>query len=160
MMNRKNEATNYFYEGYNCSQSVVLAFKDLLPIDEKILLEMSSSFGGGISRLRETCGAVSGMAIVLGLLYGYSDPKSQEEKAKHYARVQEAILRFEEKNHSLVCRELLNIQDKHSTPTLEVRTKEYYDSRPCSKLISDAVEVLEEYIKKNTQDISNTIIIG
>ena len=148
-MNRKNDAVNYFYEGYNCSQSVVLAFKELLPIDEKTLLEMSSSFGGGISRLRETCGAVSGMAIILGLLYGYSDPESHEKKTEHYARVQDVILKFEERNHSLVCRELLNLQDKHSTPTPAARTKDYYNNRPCPKLIGDAVEILEEYIKEH-----------
>ena len=148
-MNRKNDAINNFYEGYNCSQAVVLAFKDLLPIDEKTLLEMSSSFGGGISRLRETCGAVSGMAIVLGILYGYSNPKSQEEKASHYARIQEVILKFEERNHSLVCRELLNLQDKHSSPIPTIRTKDFYDNRPCPKLIGDAAEILEEYIKEH-----------
>ena len=149
MMNRKNDAINNFYEGYNCCQAVVLAFKDLLPIDEKTLLEMSSSFGGGISRLRETCGAVSGMAIVLGLLYGYSDPKSQEKKTNHYARVQEVILKFEEKNHSLVCRELLKLQDRHSAPIPTVRTKDFYNSRPCVKLIGDATDLLEEYIKEH-----------
>ena len=147
-MNRRNDAINYFYEGYNCAQAVVLAFKDLLPIDEKILLEIASSFGGGISRLRETCGAVSGMAIVLGILYGYNDPKSHELKSKHYQLVQEVILQFETKNHSLVCRDLLNIKDKHSSPIPAIRTKDYYDNRPCPNLIGDAVEILDNYIKE------------
>ena len=148
-MNRRNDAINYFYEGYNCAQAVVLAFKDLLPIDEKILLEMAGSFGGGISRLRETCGAVSGMAIVLGILYGYNDPKSHELKSKHYQLVQEVILQFETKNHSLVCRDLLNIKDKHSSPIPTIRTKDYYDNRPCPNLIGDAVEILDNYIKEH-----------
>ena len=93
-MTRKEAAMDYFRKGYNCSQSIVLAFEDLLPVDKKLLSRMSSSFGGGMGRLREVCGSVSGMFMVAGLLYGYDGPETGEIKADHYARIQELAHRF------------------------------------------------------------------
>ena len=87
-MDRGTLAADLFNQGYNCSQAIVLAFKDKLNINESQLEAMSSSFGGGISRLREICGCVSGMAIVLGLLYGNYDKLDNEAKSKHYERIQ------------------------------------------------------------------------
>ncbi len=147
-MTRRESAENNFIEGYNCCQAVVLAFSDLLPVDRESLLKISSSFGGGIGRLRETCGAVSGIAIVLGLLYGYASPETGSVKADHYARIQEVILDFEKKNGSLVCRDLLNLADKHSTPEPSPRTADFYGKRPCQRYIGDAAELLELYLSK------------
>ncbi len=149
MMTRKEIAMENFHKGYNCSQSVVLAFSDLLGSDESFLLKMSSSFGGGLGRLREVCGSVSGMAIVLGILYGYDDPSAKEEKADHYIRIQEAAHEFEKKNGSIICRELLNLSIKHDVPNPEERTSEYYKKRPCAELVGDSAEILEEYIKNH-----------
>ena len=106
-MTRREKAIENFYKGYNCSQSVVLAFKDLLPLDERMLCMLASSFGGGMARLREVCGCVSGMSIVAGLLYGYDGPDTGEAKNAHYRRIQELAREFEALNGSIVCRELL-----------------------------------------------------
>ncbi len=138
---------DYFMKGYNCSQSVVLAFEDLLPVDKNTLSKMASSFGGGMGRLREVCGAVSGMFMVAGLLYGYDGPETGDIKAGHYARIQELAHRFEEKNGSIVCRELLNLKTLRDEPVPEKRTNEYYRKRPCPELVGDAAGILEEYIK-------------
>ncbi|MCR5846676.1 MAG: C-GCAxxG-C-C family protein [Lachnospiraceae bacterium] len=148
-MTRKEKAMNYFKEGFNCSQSVVLAYSDMLDADESFLLKLSSSFGGGLGRLREVCGAVSGMAIVTGILYGYDDSSSKEDKAEHYKRIQELAHEFEKRNGSIVCRELLGLNVKHDEPTPEARTAEYYKKRPCVELVGDAAEILEEYINNN-----------
>ena len=139
----------HFREGYNCSQSLVLTFADLLPLEESVLLKLSSSFGGGMGRLREVCGAVSGMFLVCGLLYGYDGPETGPVKAEHYARIQELARRFEEKHGSIVCRELLGLSVRRESPVPEARTAEYYRKRPCPEIIGDAAEILERFISEN-----------
>ena len=148
-MTRREAAMENFRKGYNCSQSIVLAFEDMLPVDKNLLSKLSSSFGGGMGRLREVCGSVSGMFMVAGLLYGYEGPETGEVKAEHYARIQELAHRFEEKHGSIVCRELLNLSVRHDQPVPEARTYEYYKKRPCPELIGDAAEILEQFIKEN-----------
>lgn len=138
-----------FKSGYNCSQSVVLAFEDLYKIDRETVLRISSSFGGGMGRLREVCGGVSGMLMVAGLLYGYDGPKDYEGKSEHYARVQELAKAYEAENGSIVCRELLGLDKKREEPTPEKRTAEYYKKRPCEQLVRMAAGIMEEYIKEH-----------
>ena len=149
-MTRREMAMANFMKGYNCSQSIVLAFSDMLDIDEKSLLKMASSFGGGMGRLREVCGSVSGMFMVAGLLYGYDGPETGQVKADHYARIQELAHRFEEQHGSIVCRELLGLNVRHDVPVPEARTTEYYKKRPCPEIIGDAAEILEQFIKENS----------
>lgn len=146
---RKEKAMALFEEGYNCAQSVFLAFEDMHGIDKKKAAALSSSFGGGMGRLREVCGAVSGMFMTAGVLYGYDDPKAKEEKAEHYARIQELAAAFEKENGSIVCRELLGLSVKKEAPTPEARTPEYYKKRPCKELVGQAAEILEQYIKEH-----------
>lgn len=146
-MTRREHAMQLFEEGYNCAQSVFLAFEDLHGIDRETAARLSSSFGGGMGRLREVCGAVSGMFMTAGVLYGYDDPKASTEKSEHYGRIQELAKAFEEKNGSIVCRELLGLEVKRETPVPEARTAEYYKKRPCKELVGDAAEILEAYIK-------------
>ena len=136
-------------QGYNCAQSIVLAFADLLPVDESALSRLSSSFGGGMGRLREVCGAVSGMFMVAGLLYGYDGPEVGQVKAEHYAKIQELAHRFEEKHGSIVCRELLGLAVRRDVPVPEARTAEYYKKRPCPEMIGEAAEILEQFINEN-----------
>ncbi len=150
---RAKKAMELFQEGYNCAQAVVLAFADCFEESPETLAAMISSFGGGMGRLREVCGAVSGMFFVAGRLYGYADPKAKEEKMEHYARIQELAARFREKNGSIVCRELLHLQEKVSEPVPEERTKEYYKKRPCVELVGDAAEILEAYRKETEKGI-------
>lgn len=155
MVSRKEKAKALFMQGYNCSQSVTLAFSDMLGLDEKTLSRISCSFGGGMGRLREVCGAVSGMLIVAGLLYGYEGPESGKVKNDHYARIQELALKFEEQYGSIVCREMLGLKVRHDTPQSAPRTSDFYKKRPCPELIGAAAEILEEYISKHGKDVIN-----
>lgn len=148
-INHAQRAKELFLEGYNCSQSVVLAFEDMYDMDAKEVLRLCSPFGGGMGRLREVCGTVSGMYMVLGMLYGYNDPKDYEGKKELYARVQELARRFREENGSIVCRELLGLDHKSDESVPEKRTEEYYKKRPCPDLCACAAGILEKYIKEN-----------
>ena len=143
------KAMNLFKEGYNCSQSVFLAFKDLYGIDRHTALKLSSSFGGGMGRLREVCGSVSGMFLTAGILYGYDSPKDRSSKTEHYKRIQELARSFEELNGSIVCRELLGLDQKKESYVPEERTKDYYRKRPCEQIVGCAAYIMEEYIRNN-----------
>ncbi len=159
-MTRRETAIANFMKGYNCSQSIVLAFADLVQIDESKLLKMASSFGGGMGRLREVCGAVSGMFMIAGLLCGYDGPETGEVKAEHYARIQELAKKFEEKHGTIVCREMLGLSVRHDAPVPEARTKEYYQKRPCAEIIGDAAEILEDFLKATVKaDQKSTTIV-
>lgn len=147
---RKEKGMRLFTEGYNCAQAVVLAFEDKLSFSRETLTQMACSFGGGLGRLREVCGAVSGMALVLGLLFAPTDAEVPALKAQHYARVQAVAQAFEAKNGSIVCRELLGLDVKHDDPTPEARTAHYYKKRPCAELVGDAVEILDAYLRDNS----------
>lgn len=116
-------------------------------MDEETALKLSLPFGGGIGRLRETCGAVSGMLMALGLKYGQADA-SPEHKAQMYARVQELVRRFKEENGSIICRELLGLTKPEGSPIPAPRTPEYYKVRPCVEKVGCAARLLEEYIKE------------
>ncbi len=144
---RKEIAMDNFLKGYNCTQSLILAFEDLLPdANKKEIICMASGFGGGMGRLREVCGTVSGMFLVAGLLYGYDGPETGAKKTELYTKIQELAHRFEEKNGSIVCRELLGLSTKEEPPIPEKRTKEYYKKRPCKELVGMAAEILEDFI--------------
>ena len=143
------KAMNLFKEGYNCSQSVFLAFKDLYGIDRHTALKLSSSFGGGMGRLREVCGSVSGMFLTAGILYGYDSPKDRASKTEHYKRIQELARSFEELNGSIVCRELLGLDQKKESYVPEERTKDYYRKRPCEQIVGCAAYIMEEYIRNH-----------
>lgn len=143
------KAKKLFEEGYNCSQSVALAFADKYDIDEKTMLKLSSSFGGGMGKLREVCGAVSGMFMVAGLLYGYDTPNDFDKKKDHYARIQELAAEFRERNDSILCRELLGLDGQEESSVPAKRTEEYYQKRPCAELVAIAAAIMDAYIKEN-----------
>lgn len=142
-MGRKEKAEELFIQGYNCAQAVFLAYADRMDMDEKTAAKLASSFGGGMGCLREVCGAVSGMFMVTGMLYGYDDPKAPEEKKEHYGKIQELAAKFKEQNGSIVCRELLGLDGGANRQTPELRTAEYYKKRPCKELVGMAAEILE-----------------
>ena len=124
-----------------------MAFADLTDMDEATLSRMSCSFGGGMGRLREVCGTVTGMFLVTGLLRGYDGAETGEVKAAHYARIQALAKEFEKQNGSIVCRELLALRQKHrDDPTPEARTEAYYAGRPCVELVGSAAEIPENYL--------------
>lgn len=144
-MEHKALAEEFFRAGYNCAQAVVVAFHDTLGISERQAARLSSSFGGGMGRMRETCGAVSGMLLVAGLLYGYDVPGDDESKKRHYQLVQALAGKFREKEHSIICRELLHNPPSDPNPT--PRTQEFYKTRPCARLVAQAADILDEYIR-------------
>ena len=146
-MDKSQIAKENFLKGYNCAQAVVLAFADDMNMDSQTALKLASPFGGGLSRLREVCGAVSGMAIVFGMLYGYDSPTDQQKKAYNYAEFQSLANEFKAQNGSIICKELLGEQGKSTAPTPEKRTDEYYKKRPCVEMVGSAAKILEEYIK-------------
>ncbi|MCI2061673.1 MAG: C-GCAxxG-C-C family protein [Eubacteriaceae bacterium] len=143
------KAQKLFLEGYNCAQSVLLAFEDLYDLDRSSLLRLSSSFGGGMGRMREVCGAVSGMLMAAGLLYGYDTPEKGDAKMEHYRRVQELAGAFREENGSIVCRELLGLGKGVDDPQPAERNEEFYARRPCRELTAMAAAIMEEYINNN-----------
>lgn len=140
------KARNLFLEGYNCSQSIVAAFCDVLKLKRKQAIRMASSFGGGMGRMREVCGCVSGMFMVLGWLYGYDDPKVYDCKKELYQRVQELAASFREANGSIICRELLGLEGQDTSFVPSQRTSEYYKKRPCPNLAGYTAELLADYI--------------
>lgn len=145
---RGEKAKALFLQGYNCTQSVVLAFGDLTGLDEKTAAMLSSSFGGGMGRLREVCGALSGAFLVAGCLYGYSQPRDLDGKKEHYARVRDIAARFKAKNGSYICRELLSGLNVGMADASFKRTDEYYKKRPCGELVADAADIINELIKE------------
>lgn len=137
-----------FKQGYNCSQAVLTAFCDEIGMDFETALKISSSFGGGMGRLREVCGAVSGMFMVAGMKFGYTDPKDKLTKAEHYKLIQSLALDFKEKNGSLICRELLGINTEMDSYIPETRTADYYKKRPCVELVGYAADIMDEFINR------------
>ena len=130
--------------------SEVVSSRKTVIITDDTVAKLVSGFGGGVGRMREICGTISGMTFVLSYLYGYSDPKAFEEKAEHYARVQQLANKFKEDNGSVVCRELLSLQKKgNDSPVPEKRTKQYYKKRPCPELARYVADILEDYINDN-----------
>ncbi len=149
---RAARARANFLGGYGCAQSVLLAYADMTGLDETTLAKLGSSFGGGMGRLREVCGGVSGAFAVLGLLCGYDDPADKEGKSRHYADIRELARRFTERSRggSIVCREILQNAGLSGEKggEAEARTTEYYQKRPCPELVAIAAEVLGEMLSE------------
>ena len=148
MTKKREKATQLFYEGYNCSQAVFAAFCEDFGLDLETALKLSSSFGGGMGRLREVCGAVSAMFMVAGLKDGYSNPNDTDEKAEHYKRIQCLAEEFKRKNNTIICRELLKNVKILEGKNPESRTTEYYKVRPCARFVGDAAEIMEKYLNE------------
>ena len=153
MSEKSEKARELFKQGYNCSQSVLGVFCEELGLDFETAMKISSSFGGGMGRMREVCGTVSGMFMVAGLAFSSSDG-SRENKAEQYKKVQELAQIFKNQNGSIICRELLNGVESSNSPIPSERNENYYKKRPCIDLVSDAVEMVEKYIAQKEQ-ISN-----
>ncbi len=156
---RVEKAISLFKEGYNCSQSVVAAYADIYGFTFEQSLKMSASFGAGIGRMRETCGAACGMFLLAGLQTGCTDPKNAEGKGYNYQIVQNLASEFKKVNGTLVCAELLGLKPRSSSragqpvtgvgaPTQpQERTPEYYKKRPCSEMVATAARIFGEYLK-------------
>lgn len=142
------KAYEAFFKGYNCSQSVVLAFALEMGLTEKQALQMAAGFGGGFGRMREVCGAFSGLTLVLGALYGSDDPA---QKSQLYTEVQALAEQYRQRNGggSIICRELLGLSKPEGSPVASPRTAEYYKKRPCPELVRLAADLMAEYIQQH-----------
>ena len=138
---RVDKAVTYFKSGYNCSQSVVAAFADMYGYTEEQALRMAASFGGGIGRMRQTCGAACGMFLLAGLENGATDAKDRDGKAANYALVQQLAGEFAKRNGSLICAELLGLKQPEGSFIPENRTEQYYQKRPCVKMVEEAARI-------------------
>ena len=143
-MDHGMKAAELFLAGYNCAQSVAVAFCDVTGLDEKTTARAVSAFGGGMGRMREVCGAVSGMYFVLSWLYGYDTPGDDVSKKRLYTDVQALAARFREENGSIICREILKNPPSDPNPT--PRTAEFYKKRPCAKMVMTAGRLMDDFI--------------
>lgn len=146
---RVQKAVELFMQGYNCSQSVFLAFADLYGMDEDMAKRVSAGFGGGVGRMRMMCGAVSGMVMLAGLDAGQTEGNDRKSKADCYAVVQGLVNKFKDENGSVICAELLGMKGckvvKNSNIPDE-RNAEYYRVRPCSQKVENAARLFAEYL--------------
>ncbi len=145
-MSRADRAEELFRQGYNCGQSVFAAFADLLGMTIEEAAKIASPFGAGFGKLREVCGAVSGMTLVTGYLKGYSDPADYESKKELYALIQKMCAEFEAREGSIICRELLGLKKGEDIGEPSVRTEEYYRSRPCVGACRTAADIVEKEV--------------
>ena len=142
-MTRPEQAASYFHDGYNCAQAVAMAYADLLGMEPAQCAKAVSGFGGGFGRLREVCGAVSGMTFVISSLYGYDTPNPEQQMAT-YALIQELAGKFQAQVGSIVCRDILKNPPNDPAPT--PRTAEYYAVRPCARMVYLAASLMEEQL--------------
>ena len=140
-------AAELFLQGYNCAQAVAVAFADVTGMDKKEAAKLAAPFGGGMGRMREVCGAVSGMFMVLGVLYGYDNSDAESTKKELYKQVQALAEKFREVNGSIICREIL--KNPPSDPNPSPRTAEYYAKRPCARMVMTAARLMDEFIAQH-----------
>lgn len=152
-MTEKDRARELFLQGYNCSQSVFAAFSHRFGIDEETALKISAGLGGGVGRLREVCGAVSGSAMAIGSIVSATKGDDGESKKRNYELVREFSDRFTSLHGSIVCRDLLKLGIKaEASATPDGRTADYYKNRPCLKVVEDAAEILMQLIEENSDE--------
>lgn len=136
-----------FEEGYNCAQSVLLAFCEETALDQITAARIASPFGGGMGRMREVCGAVSGMFMALGVLDGYHDAKAADDKRAAYDKTRALADRFRAKYGSILCRELLlDAADIGGEPSQ--RNDAFYKKRPCAQYVAQAARLLAEHLNE------------
>ena len=143
-MDHREKAAELFLQGYNCAQAMMVAYCDVTGLTPEFAAKLSSSFGGGMGRMREVCGAVSGMLMVAGLVYGYDTPGDDVSKKAHYHLVQHLAGKFREEAGSIVCREILKNPPSDPNPT--PRTAEFYKTRPCARMLTLAAGILDDYL--------------
>ena len=146
-MTHSEKAAQLFLQGYNCAQAVAVAFCDVTGLEPEFAAKISSGFGGGMGRMREVCGAVSGMFMVAGMLTGTVDAKDVQGKTNNYEVVQEMAEDFKKTSGgSIICKELLGLVKKEESAVPEKRTEEYYKKRPCVQLVEDAATIIDKIL--------------
>lgn len=144
--NREDYAVALFEQGYNCSQAVFMAYADVFDVDLEAAAKLATSFGGGMGRLREVCGAVSGMFLVLGFLYPHTNPQDKDSKNLNYKAVQRVAAEFKSEMGSYICADLLQKKREPESSISENRTDKYYAERPCTKCVRIAAEIIGKEI--------------
>lgn len=152
-MTRADKAEELFLQGYGCCQAMLGAFADVTGLDISTSLKIASGFGGGMGRLREVCGAVSGGFMIISLIYGF-DKADHHAKKELYERIQYIAEEFKKINKTIVCRELLDLNKQQEIPTPDLRTQEYYNKRPCLRHIREMADIIEKYLEENKEVIS------
>lgn len=151
-------AIQHFESGYNCAQSVFLTYADVIELDRETAQKMSVSFGGGMGRMREVCGTVSAMAMLVGFKYPVTDTTDQEARTRNYAMVQQVAGIFKQKYGTIICRDLLPPADAAATtPAPSPRTKAYYGKRPCGKYVAEAARIAGCMLKGELEELASTI---
>ena len=146
---RVERACGYFKKGYNCAQAVVMAFDDVMEQSPEALARIAAPFGGGMGRMREVCGTVSGMTFLAGAISPSADPANLEERQANYALVQHFAEEFRKENGDIVCRRLLGLEpmvERSETPRPSERTEAYYKKRPCVEYVGCAARIVGEYL--------------
>lgn len=143
---------DFFKQGYNCSQSTVLAFAPYYNLPEDLIKRLVSGLGAGMGRMREQCGTATSIFILSGLETGSTEP-SREAKAASYAAVQDLAARFRAEAGSLICRELLkgHVKEIQICPMPEERTDDYYRRRPCVKMVEMALRIYAAWLTERHQ---------
>lgn len=153
---RIQRAVELFMQGYGCCQSVLCAFSDLYGLDEEMALRIAAGFGGGVGRMRMMCGTVSALVILAGLEKGQTRGEDREGKAACYQLVRELLETFKQRNGSIICAELLQMQGvkaETNTSQPDERNAEYYRVRPCARKVESAARVFAEYLSnQNSQN--------
>ncbi len=145
-MNHREKAAELFNSGCNCAQAVFGAFCDVTGIDFETAMKLSSSFGGGMGKMREVCGACTGAFAVAGALWGYTDMNDPEAKKDHYALIRRISDEFKAKHGTIICDVLLKgIANTTGVDPAE-RTPEYYAVRPCCRFVMDVSDILDNII--------------
>jgi len=139
---RVSAAITLFEQGYNCSQAVFMAYADKYQIDRETAAKLATSFGGGMGRLREVCGAVSGMFFVLGLHYPFTQPTDKVAKDANYKAVQRTAAEFKSVMGSYICADLLKTKREPQQPESAERNEAYYNLRPCTRCVAVAAEIV------------------
>ncbi len=146
-------AKKNFESGCNCAQAVLLAFSDKTGLDDATAMKLAASFGGGMGKLREVCGAVSAMFMAAGMIYADDHIPTLEAKADHYKKIQTLAARFKEENGSYICRELLEGVPVSKENAPEERTEQYYKKRPCGELCAIAAQILDDYLAQEQVEV-------
>ncbi len=152
---RVERARQLFLEGYNCAQAVVMAYADVMGVEPEMAARLAAPFGGGMGRMREVCGTVSGMTFIAGAISPSCDPKNMEERKRNYALVQHFAERFRSENGDIVCRRLLGLEPRdeaHETAMPSERTAEYYKKRPCVEYVASAAAIVADYLATTERD--------
>lgn len=144
-MSKVDSAVSTFKNDFSCSQAVLSAFSEELELDRETALKIATSFGGGMARMGKTCGAVTGAFMVIGLKYGRIKAEDEETREKAYELVNEFVKKFQSRNSSIECKELLgyNINNPEEREIIYEKT---LTNTLCPKFVEDAVKILEQIV--------------